>query len=242
MRYLTVIPARGGSKGIPHKNIFPLDGKPLIVYALEIMQMVKKAGVDMDIVVSTDDQAIMNVVVESGGGVYVVERPESISGDTSSTEDALMHAYKYMTEEFGAEKYDAVITIQPTSPLRTLNTVLECIDTYEKNIDRYDSLLTLTKNDKDFWIKNDVGYERLQKNAARRRQDRKPLYEENGCVYITKTESLIKTGSVLGEAVNGKVINMCEGVDINTYADIRLAEACLAERGTDNEEKRIDNR
>ncbi len=226
MKYLVVIPARGGSKGIPHKNIYPLLGKPLLEYTIECICNVEFDG---DVVVSTDDGAIADVASRNEK-VIVIRRPKEISGDFASTEDALIHALKYMEENKG-KAYDAIVTLQPTSPLRTSSTIQKFLETYEKTADKYDAMLTLSEDRSDFWIKKDDGsFGRLFPEAPRRRQERNPLYVENSAVYVTKKESLLEYHSVLGRNVNGFVIDLVEGIDINEFSDIVLAESILQKR------------
>ena len=223
MKFLVVIPARGGSKGIPLKNIFPVNGKPLLMYSLE---MIKQVEFDGDVVVSTDSEQIKEVAA-SVPGIEIVDRPQDISGDKASTESALLHALEVM-EKRKECVYDAVVTLQATSPLRTPQTVKACFERYEADRDKYDALLTLTETRIDYWVKDgDAHYRRLYPDAPRRRQDRDPIYIENSAVYITDKQSLIDTGSVLGHAVNGYVIPEREGVDINEPIDILLTEELL---------------
>lgn len=223
MRYLIVIPARGGSKGIPLKNIYPLNGKPLLMYSLE---MITQVDFDGDVVVSTDSEQIKEVAL-SVPGIEVVDRPEDISGDKASTESALLHALQVMEARKNCH-YDAVITLQATSPLRTPQMVKACMERYERDRDKYDALLTLTETRIDYWIKEgNEKYRRLYPDAPRRRQDRDPIYIENSAVYITDSKSLQETGSVLGYCVNGYVIPEREGVDINEPVDILIAEELL---------------
>lgn len=225
MKFLVVIPARGGSKGIPMKNIYPVNGKPLLIYSLEMMLQVEFDG---DIVVSTDSKQIKEVAL-SIPGIGVVDRPEDISGDKSSTESALLHALKVMENRKGCS-YDAVVTLQATSPLRKAVTVKSCFEKYEEDREKYDALLTLTETRTDYWIKEgEDHYRRLYPDAPRRRQDREPIYIENSALYITDKKSLIETNSVLGYHVNGYVISEREGVDINEPIDILLAEELLKE-------------
>lgn len=225
MRFLIVIPARGGSKGIPMKNIYPIDGKPLLMYSLEMIKQVEFNG---DVAVSTDSEQIKRVAA-SVPGIEIVDRPEDISGDKASTESALLHALEVMEERKGYI-YDAVVTLQATSPLRTPQTVKTCLEQYEIDRNKYDALLTLTETRTDYWIKDgEAHYRRLYPDAPRRRQDRDPIYIENSAVYITDKKSLIETGSVLGHAVNGYVIPEREGMDINEPIDILLTEELLKE-------------
>lgn len=223
MRYLVVIPARGGSKGIPYKNIYKVAGKPLLEYAIDCMKEVKFEG---DLVVSTDDDKIASVA-EKYEFVTVIKRPDDISNDTAKTEAALIHALAYMKEMYGKD-YDAVVTLQPTSPLRKSRTVQEFMAAYEKGAEEFDAILTLSEDRSDFWVKKEDGsYGRLFPDAPRRRQERAPLFVENSAIYITKKESLIECNSVLGKKVNGYVIDTSEGVDINELSDIMLAESLL---------------
>lgn len=225
MKFLVVIPARGGSKGIPMKNIYPVNGKPLLTYSLEMMMQVEFDG---DIVVSTDSEQIKEVAL-SIPRIEVVDRPEDISGDKASTESALLHALEVMEARKGYA-YDAVVTLQATSPLRKACTVKACFEKYEEDREKYDALLTLTESRTDYWIKEgEEHYRRLYPDAPRRRQDREPIYIENSAVYITDKKSLIETNSVLGHHVNGYVIPEREGVDINEPIDILLAEELLKE-------------
>ena len=224
MQKLIVVPARGGSKGIPGKNIYPVNGKPLLAYTLELIQ---NAGlVDADVVVSTDSDAIKKVASEFIG-VTIIDRPADISGDTASTESALLHALDYMTNLNGKE-YDYVITLQATSPLRKVETLKKIIATFEAEYPKYDALLSLNEDRSDFWHKcTDGSFERLNKNASRRRQEREPLYIENSAYYLTDVKALKMTQSVLGTSVNGFVISDLEAVDINEMRDIYIAEGIM---------------
>lgn len=223
MRYLVVIPARGGSKGIPNKNIYPLNGKPLLLYSLEMITQVEFEG---DVAVSTDSDKIKQVAL-TAPGIEVVDRPADISGDKASTESALLHALEVM-EQRKQCKYDAVVTLQATSPLRRAETVSACFKRYEADREKYDALLTLTETRIDYWIKEgEDHYRRLYPDAPRRRQDRDPIYIENSAVYITDSQSLRETNSVLGHCVNGYVIPETDGVDINEPVDILVAEELL---------------
>ena len=224
MNYLIVIPARGGSKGIPGKNIYPIKGKPLLEYTLDLFSESKPEN--FTIAVSTDSSKIKSVA-EKYDFVYVIDRPEEISGDTASTESALLHSVDVMHEKYDMT-FDAVITLQATSPLRQIATLQRIVEQYEKDYPTYDAILSLNENRADFWKKTDSGnFERLYKNAPRRRQDREPLYVENSAYYITDLNALRKTNSVLGTSVNGFVIDADEAVDINDMIDIMIVESIL---------------
>ena len=217
---LAVIPARGGSKGIPNKNIRLLAGKPLLSYAVEAIQ---DSGIDVDIVVSTDSPAIMKIA-ESHRNVYVLRRPDDISVDSARTEDALLDALEQMKVRFG-KAYRAVMTVQPTSPFRRSETISRFWNKFELLDDGYDALLTLSETRADYWIDDNGLFRRLYPDAPRRRQDRKPLYVENSCLYATTTEALLATQSVLGNRVQGFLISEEEALDINDPIDLLVAES-----------------
>lgn len=230
MRYLAVIPARGGSKGIPKKNIAPLCGKPLLSYTLEWITRVKEieSQMQIDVVVSTDSEEIA-CVTKKFMGIEVVMRPKEISGDTASTEAALFHAIEKMQTEKKVV-YDAVLTLQPTSPFRKEQTFIEFIHQFERDIKQFDALLSLHETRTDYWVqKQDGFYGRLHPDAPRRRQEREPMYIENSAYYVTKTDALYLAKSVLGTKVNGFLIDETEGLDINTPIDLAIAEAMMEE-------------
>lgn len=225
MKKLIVIPARGGSKGIPGKNIYPIQGRPLLEYTIETA--LNAALEDTDILVSTDYKEIKKVA-EKFEGVMVIDRPGNISGDHASTESALLHALDYMNVRYG-KNYDAVVTLQATSPLRKTDTLKKFIEEYESGYPRFDALLSLNENRSDFWHEIEPGkYERLFKEAPRRRQERAPLYVENSAYYMTDVPALRSTGSILGTSVNGFIISEYEAVDINEMIDIHIVEGILA--------------
>lgn len=223
MKTLIVIPARGGSKGIPHKNIAPVNGKPLLQYTIEAA--IKAELDDTVISVSTDDVMIAEVAAHYDR-VLVVKRPAEISGDKAKTEDALIHAAQVYKEKFGY-RCDIIIVLQPTSPLRKPSTLKNFVKAYLENIKVFDAMLTLHENREDHWLKTSTGFERLYPNAPRRRQEREPLYIENSSIYGVTLNALEKTGSVLGTNVTGYVIDEEESIDINEPFDLILTDMIM---------------
>lgn len=215
---LAVIPARGGSKGIPEKNIQLVGGKPLVYCAID---SITDSGIDADIVVSTDSDKIARIASEHGGA-YVIKRPAEISDDGAKTEDALIDALEQMSVLYG-KKYRAVLTVQPTSPFRTPETVRNFWEEFEASVSEYDAMLTLNETRTDYWKKENGCFGRLYPDAPRRRQDRKPLYIENSCLYATTVKALRETRSVLGTKVKGYLIGEREALDINEPIDLVLA-------------------
>lgn len=227
MYKLIVIPARGGSKGIPQKNIIPVCEKPLICYSMDLVEAANLENTD--VAVSSDDLEILNVV-SSYKGVHLIRRPKELAQDNSSTEDTLIHALEYMQKEMGKE-YTSIITLQPTSPLRKKQTFIDFVREYEENFPRFDAYLSLTEDKTDYWrLGKDGSFRRLFPDAPRRRQDREALYAENSAYYITNVNALKTTKSVLGSHPGGFVISPIEGVDINEYSDVVFAESLLKER------------
>lgn len=223
MNILVVIPARGGSKGIPFKNIYPINSKPMIEYTIEA---ILEAKIECDIVVSTDSEKISEIA-RKYSSIIIIKRPNEISGDFATTESSLIHALDYM-EVNGNKRFDYVITLQPTSPLRKSSTISKFLEEFQKVKNVYDAQLTLHQSFSDYWTVDENGeFVRLFKDAPRRRQARKPLYVENSCIYITSAKSLRETNSVLGYKTNGFIISEVEGMDINEYNDIKLAESYL---------------
>jgi len=216
-----IIPARGGSKGIPGKNIRPLNGRPLLSYTIEAAL---ESGVARDVFVSTDSEEIMRVAEASGAGV--IRRPPEISHDTASTESALIHAVEFIGKNYD-RRPEYVLTLPPTSPLRKAQTIRDFISYFILVRGEYDAMLSLTESRADYWIKTNGNIRRLFPDAPRRRQDREPVYIENSALYITKTEALIATGSILGKNCTGFAISETEAVDINEPLDLRWAEFLL---------------
>lgn len=225
MKVVVVIPARGGSKGIPLKNIYPLANKPMIEYTIEA---ILSSSIDCKVVVSTDSKEIEHVV-KKYKDVEIIKRPDNISGDTASTEETLIHAIDYL-KKIQNKSYDYVMTLQPTSPFRKNTTINNFFKEFLMVINSFDAQLTLTETYTDYWVKDYKNhFSRLYENAPRRRQERRPLYAENSCMYITSVESLRRTNSILGEKANGFIIDEIEGFDINEMIDIEFAENYLSQ-------------
>ena len=129
MKALVIIPARGGSKGIPHKNIKPLNGKPLIHYTIDVARGIAS---DEDICVSTDDADIIKCVEEYGLKVPFV-RPAELATDTAGTYEVLLHALDFYEKQ--GKTYDVVLLLQNTSPFRTVQHVKEALELYRPDID-----------------------------------------------------------------------------------------------------------
>jgi N-acylneuraminate cytidylyltransferase len=218
MKILTVIPARGGSKGIPKKNIKPLNGKPLIYYSIEVARALFP---DEDICISTDSDEIIETVEKTGLKVPF-RRPQELASDTATSNEVLLHALDFYEKQ--GRTYDAILLLQPTSPLRTVKQVKDAIALYRDDIDMVVSVkeshapAVLCKE-------NESGYlELLFNNQSTRRQDMPNYYEYNGAIYVINPQSLkIKGLSNFARKVK-YVMSEETSVDIDEQKDWDFAE------------------
>lgn len=224
MKVFYLIPARGGSKGIPHKNIKLLNGKPLIQYSIEVARQLAE---DEDICVSTDDVEIKNVAEKLGLKVPFL-RPDYLASDTASTSDVIVHALEFYENQ--GVHYDAVILLQPTSPLRTVQNIKDCLSLYTPE---YDMVTTVKESSVSAVLcrENTDGYlEKVIGKSGVRRQDAEKLYEYNGAVYVINAKSVKEKG--LGGFTKIKKCVMAEenSVDIDTMLDWKLVEVIMSAR------------
>ncbi len=216
IKNIAIIPARGGSKRLPNKNMLKLNGVPLIEHSINFA-MANKSIIN-DVYVSTNDKNIKEIALNLGA--KVIDRPEEISGDYATTVSALKHVINTIEETI-----DNVILLQPTNPLRQKNLLT---DAYTKYIDGdFDSLMTVSSSEKKLGkIKNDnfIPYNYIM---GQRSQDLEPLYFENGLLYITRT-SLILDNSILGSNNYPYIVNHPYAlVDIDLEEDLKYAQFIL---------------
>ncbi|MFC4817354.1 MULTISPECIES: cytidylyltransferase domain-containing protein [unclassified Flavobacterium] len=214
MKTIAIIPARGGSKRLPGKNIKLLGDLPLIAHSIRYAQ--NQSCID-EVYVSTDDEAIKKVAVEYGA--KVVDRPSAISGDLEPTVSALKHVLQ--SSEDNVENVENVILLQPTNPLRPENLLNEAFELFNKN--NHDSLFTVTRNHQKFGrIVNDQ-FVPFNYEVGQRSQDLEPLYFENGLLYITKASLIIQDIIISNEAFPLLVNHPFAIVDIDTQEDFDYA-------------------
>jgi len=223
VKYLAVITARGGSKGIPGKNTKPLNGKPLILYTLEAARMVFQ---DQYIYVSTDSQEIKNTVESSGLEVPFL-RPAELATDTSSSEDVLKHAIKEAVKK--GLLFDAVVLLQPTSPFRNEEHIQSAIIEFEKDPEslllsvteaRENPYYTLMEEDKDGFL------QKSKQSNFTRRQDCPSVWNINGAIYIFPKNEFMKGGF---DTLSKRkfVMNALASIDIDSSSDWTIAESLL---------------
>lgn len=224
MNPLIIIPARGGSKGIPKKNIKQLNNKPLIYYSIEVARQICN---DENICVSTDSIEIKDVVEKTGLKVPFL-RPAEISGDNASTDDVIVHAINYYRSS--GVKFDSVLLLQPTSPLRTVSQVIDCLKIYEP-VD--DMIVSVNQSQVAAVLReeNENGYlEPIFTNNSSRRQDAKLLYEINGAIYVINPESIVNKKIREFTKVKKYIMPEINSVDIDTMDDWYYCEYLLKER------------
>lgn len=221
MKILAIIPARGGSKGVPRKNIKPINNIPLIAYSIGSAQ---KAGEFLDrIVVSTEDAEIKSVAQK--WGAEVIDRPQEYAEDTTPTEPVLAHAVKYLFEKEGYLP-DAVMLLQATCPFRESEQIVEAVKKFASG--NYDTLISL-RHDWSYIYKIDENDLLIPQYLCRaRRQDRNPIWVESGVIYITKTD-LIRQGKIFGNKLGYIKIDGNANINIDEPTDFLVAETISCE-------------
>lgn len=218
---LVVIPARGGSKGLPGKNIKNLCGKPLIAYSIDVARTITT---DENICVSTDDQKIIDVVQNYGLQVPFV-RPRELASDTATTNDVLLHAVKYY--ENNGKMFNKILLLQPTSPLRTIDQVKEALLLYKNDVDM---VVSVTKSHAPAVLcKDDIdGYVNLVYNKhAGGRQSLPTFYEFNGAIYVINVDSLKHKGLGGFNKRIKYVMSKETSIDIDDIYDFMFVESII---------------
>lgn len=231
MRILALIPARGGSKRIPGKNIRPLGGKPLIEWS------VNSAGDNRDIcdiLVSTDDPVVAETARAAGASVPWL-RPPELGSDTASVVDASLHALNWYESE--RAPVDGLLLLQPTSPFRTRHTVARGIELFQSHRRRPVIAVSAVKHHplwcyqvRDDGIRPFLDSESMQVRS----QDLPPAYAINGALYLIAPDELRQRHSFhAGETVPLVIDDPAETLDIDTEWDWQVAEAIVAASGRD---------
>lgn len=227
MKSLFLITARGGSKGIPHKNIKPLAGKPLIFYAIDIARQFAE---DKDICVSTDDNDIIQTV-ETYKLKVPFKRPVELASDTAGSYEVILHAVKFYEQK--GIYYDTVVLLQPTSPFRTKEDVEGCIEKYDKDCDMVVSVKAASSNPYyDIFEEDSNGNLVISKGDGKitRRQEAPKCYEYNGAVYIINIESLKAMHMNDFKKIHFFEMSEVHSVDLDTMLDWKYAELLIQEK------------
>lgn len=222
MKPLVVIPARGGSKGIPRKNIRPFLGRPLIHYSID---MARNFAPDSRIILSTDDEEIAETGRSTGLEVPYM-RPDYLATDTASSQDAIIDVMDW-ADRNGID-YDSVLLLQPTSPLREIEDVRRCIERYSDDIDMVVSVCAASSNPYYNCFETDeAGCLRISKGDGlyTRRQDCPSAWEINGAVYVINPRSIRVMPLGLFPRRVPVEMPLERSVDLDTPCDWLVAEA-----------------
>jgi CMP-N,N'-diacetyllegionaminic acid synthase len=223
MNVLGIIPARGGSKGVPGKNIKELGGKPLINYTIEVA----KQSLLSRVIVSTDDELIMAVARTAGAEIPFV-RPAELASDTSRSIDVALHALMEMELITGLH-YDAIMLLQPTAPFKIVQDIDRAIELLVENPDA-DSVISVT----DVKAHHPARMKYLENGLLidppfcesfenQNRQELLPMYIRNGAIYLSR-RSTILSNSYKGKKSLAHVMPEIRSVNIDTLDDFEMAE------------------
>ena len=222
MKILALITARGGSKRLSGKNILPLGGKPLIVWSIDVVKNIPEI---CDILVSTDDPAIVAVCKKAGSYVPWL-RPPELATDTASSVDVALHALDWYEAEKGV--VDGILLLQPTSPFRTKGTILKGIDLFKKS-GQLPVLGVSPTHVHPMWtlkMEGDRVIPFIEGNGLNTRsQDLLPAYIVNGSFYLISPAELRKNRSFIGrDTIPLTIESQEESLDIDTDFDFKMAE------------------
>ena len=213
MKTIEIIPARGGSKRLPQKNIKLLGEIPLLAHSI-LYAKANKEIID-EIYVSTNDADIKKIALEFGA--KVISRPENISGDLETTVSALKNVLEQIPDEV-----ENVVLLQATNPLRPENLLQEAFQTFEK--EKCNSLFTVSRNHQKFGKIENGKFIPFNYEIGQRSQDLEPLFFENGLLYITKATLILENIIIAQNVFPFKIDSIFAGVDIDTQEDFDYAE------------------
>lgn len=219
--FLAIIPARGGSKRLPRKNILDLCGKPLISWSIEAALKSKYIS---KVVVSSDDEEILNI--SSNFGADIIKRPYELANDTATTFDAIKHTINNL------EKYDYIVLLQPTSPLRNEKHIDEAIELLEEK--QADAIVSVCEMDHSPLWSNTLPKDGNMRGFLReeilnkRSQDLEKYYRLNGAIYICKTDKLLENKSFfLKDNIFAYIMDRKSSIDIDEEIDFLFAQRVI---------------
>lgn len=223
---LFLITARGGSKGVPGKNIKLLNGRPLLYYTIDAAREITS---DQNICLSTDSKEIIKAATKHGLSVPFV-RPEELATDKSGSYDVLLHAVNYYRSI--GRNYKTLVLLQPTSPFRNSQHIAEALELYSYGIDM---VVSVCESDKSpyysLFEENNDGYLIKVKQAEfQTRQECPPVYSYNGAIYVINIESLLECPLSSFKKIKKYLMSKTESVDIDTMTDWYWAEFLIEKK------------
>ena len=230
-----IILARGGSKRIPRKNIRKLGGKPLICWTIESALL---SGVFSSVIVSTDDEEIAKISIESGAIVPWL-RPVHLSSDNTPSIEPVIHALKWL--ESRNEKPNGILLLQPTLPFRKIETIIKSVKLFNDN--NFRSVVSFSNVDfsPEWCIRENgnqitpiLGWESLKKKS----QDIKPVLQINGLIYLATSDSLLEKKSFIDNKTIPIITkDLIESIDIDTLEDWNIAERHMTKIKNNNKQE-----
>lgn len=221
-RIIALIPARGGSKGLPGKNIAPLCGKPLIAWSIEAARASRHVD---DVAVTTDDDSIAAVARQSH--CPVVDRPDHLATDAAPIEDALFHALDVLGNRWG-NRWDILVLLQPTSPLRCAADIDGCIETMMAACAPC-ALTVCDPGKSPYWMYTLAEGGRMEPVIpgieGRRRQDLPDAYALNGAVYVADVAWLRQNGKFMSPQTVAHIMPRERSIDVDSALDLTIAKA-----------------
>ena len=224
-KVLAVIPARGGSKGIPNKNIININNKPLINFSIETA--LKSKFID-DLVVSTDSIKIAKIAEKAGAKVPFL-RPKKLATDKAISLPVILHALEFM-EKSNNINYDIIIMLQPTTPLRETKDIDQCLSTLiDKNVDSVISVVNVggyhPLRMKRIVGENLVNYIDQGFEDMRPRQELPDVYIRNGAIYVSTRKTILEDKSFSGKNTFPYVMSSEKSINLDTDDDLRLLKS-----------------
>lgn len=223
-KYLALIPARGGSKRLPNKNVLPLGEKPLIAWSIDVAR--SQPNIDQ-VVVSTDSEPIREISLNHGAECPFM-RPNSLAADTSTTFDVVEHALSTLETEHNIT-FENVILLQPTSPLRTKENLIDAIELFEEK--KANAVISVCECEHSPLWTNTLSEEKSMNSFLdsqvlnKRSQDLPTYYRLNGAIYIYKTSELLKSKSMFPKEKSfGFEMDPINSIDIDNQFDFDFAE------------------
>ncbi len=223
MKYLAIIPARGGSKRLLNKNILDLNGKPLIAWSIKAAKNSKKID---DVIVTSDSDKILDIAKKYN--VKTIKRPDFLASDTATTFDVIKHAIENLKE-----KFEYIVLLQPTSPLRNEKHIDEAIELLEKK--NADAVISVCEMDHSPLWSNTLPENLDMSNFLRdevknkRSQELEKYYRLNGAIYICKTDRLLEEKTFfIKDNIFAYVMDRKSSVDIDDEIDFELAKVLMS--------------
>jgi N-acylneuraminate cytidylyltransferase len=227
MNYIALICARGGSKGLPDKNIRPLGGKPLISWSIDIAKKVDRIS---KVIVSTDSEGIVKIAKKYGAEVPFI-RPIELAQDNSPEWLVWKHALEYLSKN-KQMKIDALVIIPPTAPLRHVDDINNCLDEFEKG--QVDIVITVSEAHRNPYfnmiVNNKDGYSSLvikPESQVTRRQDAPVVFDMTTVAYVVRPQFLNESSSIFSGRVKSVCIPQDRAIDIDTLLDFKIAESLI---------------